>query len=187
MHTHILMLFCGLALPAMAQEADYGFTLPVTLSAGGMYSHAWQADTPAAGPLEPGFQAMLYPSFKLGEHWYAYGAVDVNLAPYYPFQADSATNRLKVYIIQGFLAYNRTKGNKSLTVKAGQLSSAFGSFPLRYDDAQNPLLGAPTTYGAPAYGFFPVTLYGLPGMEVDASLGPLDTRLQLTNSSIANP
>jgi len=187
MGTRIFLMVCGLALPAMAQEADYGFTLPATLSAGGMYSHAWQQATPTAGPLEPGFQLMLYPSIKLGKHWYAYGAVDLNLSPYYPFQDDSATNRFKVYIVQGFLAYNRTKGNKSLTVKAGQLSTAFGSFPLRYDDAQNPLLGAPATYGAPAYGFFPVTLYGLPGMEVDTSFGPLDARLQLTNSSIANP
>jgi hypothetical protein len=183
----ILLMMCGLALPAMAQEADYGFTLPATLSAGGMYSHAWEQATPTAGPLEPGFQLMLYPSFKLGEHWYAYGAVDINLSPYNYFQDDSATNRLKVYVIQAFLAYNRTKGSRSLTIKAGQLSSAFGSFPLRYDDMQNPMLGAPATYGAPSYGNFPVTLYGLPGVEIDASLGRLDTRLQLTNSSPANP
>jgi hypothetical protein len=111
----------------------------------------------------------------------------VNLSPYYPFQADSATNRLKLYVIQAFLAYNRAKGNKSLTAKVGQLSSAFGSFPLRYDDSQNPLLGAPVTYGAPSYGSFPLTLYGLPGIEVDASLGRLDTRVQATNSYPANP
>jgi hypothetical protein len=187
MRIHIVLMLCGLALPAIAQEAEYGFALPATLSAGGMYSHQWGQATPTAGSLQPGFQSMLYPSLKLGEHWYAYGAVDVNLSPYYPFQANSATNRLKVFLIQGFVAYNRTAGRKSLTIKAGQLSSAFGSFPLRYDDAQNPLLGAPAAYGAPSYGSYPVTLYGLPGIEMDASLGRLDARLQLTNSSPANP
>jgi hypothetical protein len=181
----IFWILCGLALPARAQEADYGFTLPATVSFGGMYSHAWQEDTPTAGPLQPGFQSILYPSLKLGEHWSAYSAIAINLSPYYPFQADSATNELKVFVIQAFLAYNRTKGNRSLTIKAGQLSSAFGSFPLRYDDSRNPVLGAPATYGAPSYGEYPVTLYGLPGVEIDASLGRLDTRLQFTNSSPA--
>ncbi len=185
--TNILLIICALALPGIAQEADYGFTLPATLSAGGMYSHAWQSATPTAGPLEPGFQLMLYPSFKLGEHWYVYGAVDANLSPYNLFQDNSATNRVEVYVIQAFLAYHRASGTRSLTIKAGQLSSAFGSFLLRYDDTMNPLLGAPATYGAPAYGSSQVTLYGLPGIEVDASLGRLDARLQLSNSSPANP
>jgi hypothetical protein len=150
MRTAIFLMICGLALPAMAQEADYGFALPATLSAGGMYSHAWEQATPTAGPLEPGFQLVLYPSFKLGEHWYAYSAVDVNLSPYNYFQDNSATNRLQFFVIQAYLAYHRAKGSRSLTIKAGQLSSAFGSFPLRYDDMQNPVLGAPATYGAPS-------------------------------------
>jgi len=187
MRTAILLLSCALAPWGLAQEADYGVALPATLSAGGMYSHAWEQATPTAGPLEPGFQLMVYPSLKLGEHWYVYSALDVNLSPYYPFQAESATNRLEFYVIQAFAAYHRAKGSRSLTVKAGQLSSAFGSFPLRYDDTVNPLLGAPATYGAPSYGNFPVTLYGLPGVEADASLGRLDARVQLTNSSPANP
>ena len=183
----IIMAFCCLALPVLAQEAGYGFTLPATLSAGGMYSHAWQQDTPTAGPLEPGFQLMMYPSFKLGEHWYVSGVVDATLAPYSPFQSDSATNRVEFYVIQAFLAYHRASGSKSLTIKAGQLSSAFGSFPLRYDDMLNPVIGAPATYGESSEGTSQITLFGLPGIEVDATVGHLDTRLQLTNSSPANP
>jgi hypothetical protein len=38
-----------------------------------------------------------------------------------------------------------------------------------------------------AYGMVPVTLYGLPGAEVDLSLARIDARLQLTNSSPVNP
>ena len=77
----IVLSICGLALPAWGQEADYGFTLPATVSLGGMYSHTWQPDTPTAGPMQPGFQSMLYPSLKLGPHWYAYSAVAINLSP----------------------------------------------------------------------------------------------------------
>lgn len=149
------------ALPLLAQEADFGLTLPITFSAGGMYSHRWQLATPTAGPLEAGAHAMFYPSLKLGEHWYAYGAIDVNSSPYYGFQANSATNRVKVFITQGFIAYTRSSGNQTFTVQAGQVASAFGAFPLRYKDAQNPLLDAPLSYGSPSYGTFPVTLYGL--------------------------
>src|SRR6266849_8459682 len=40
---------CGLALisalPVMAQEAEYGLTLPITLGAGGMFSRRWQPDS----------------------------------------------------------------------------------------------------------------------------------------------
>ena len=38
-----------------------------------------------------------------------------------------------------------------------------------------------------SWGIFPVTLYGLPGSEVDLTLGRMDARVQVTNSSPANP
>jgi hypothetical protein len=37
------------------------------------------------------------------------------------------------------------------------------------------------------YGLTPVTLYGLPGVETEISLGRADGRLQITNSSPSNP
>jgi len=92
----------------------------------------------------------------------------------------------------------------TVLVKAGQLTSAFGSFPLHYDDADNALLDQPFSYvtylnlrpdqlpcsgddiiygaqyatavtyhcgGSTAArdGLTPVTLYGLPGVELDLS------------------
>jgi len=42
----------------------------------------------------------------------------------------------------------------------------------------------PVRYG---YGIFPVTLYGLPGAEINVSHRRLDLRLQLTNSSPSRP
>src|SRR5262249_15019896 len=115
----------------------------------------------------------------------------------------------------------------SATLKAGQLASAFGSFPLRYDDMANPLPDQPLSYRSRlrirpdqlpcgvndlarqwknysrgflppvrfvcggditnAAGMFPVTLYGLPGVELDISSSHLDARAQLINSSPSNP
>ena len=101
----------------------------------------------------------------------------------------------------------------TVLVKAGQLTTAFGAFPLHYDDNDNALLDQPLSYStylklpslqcnAPQgdwagnscggaqqdnYGLTPVTLYGLPGIEVDLSGHNIDARLQLTNSSPANP
>jgi hypothetical protein len=65
----------------------------------------------------------------------------------------------------------------------GQLLSAFGSFPQRYDSADNPLIGVPSAYG---YYYKPVTLLGLAGAQADATAGKLDARIQLVNSSPAN-
>src|SRR5262249_36822212 len=67
---------------------------------------------------------------------------------------------------------------------AGQLSSAFGSFLLRYDDAKNPLPDQPLAYG---YYYQPVTVFGLAGAEADITFHRLDARAQFVNSSPANP
>ena len=69
-------------------------------------------------------------------------------------------------------------------VRAGQLTSAFGSFLLRYDPASNPLTGVPagmaiTEAGSPSRA--------LAGAQVDATIGPFDMRAQFTNSSPVNP
>ena len=82
-------------------------------------------------------------------------------------------------------------------MKMGKLASAFGAFPLHYDDVVNPLIDQPLPYtylllqpsssGSQNYGFTPVTLYGLPAAEVDLSWHRLDTRFQVTNSSPYNP
>jgi hypothetical protein len=44
------------------------------------------------------------------------------------------------------VGYTATRGKTTVAVKAGQLVSAFGSFPLRYDDAENPLMDQPLSY-----------------------------------------
>jgi hypothetical protein len=63
------------------------------------------------------------------------------------------------------------------------LSSAFGSFLLRYDDAVNPLIDKPLSYGY----YSGVTLLGLAGAQVDATYDKMDFRAQFVNSSPLNP
>jgi len=69
-----------------------------------------------------------------------------------------------------------------VVVRAGELSTAFGSFLLRYDDADNPLIDMPMAYGY----YSTVTTGGLAGAQVDATRGKLDARAQFVNSSPAN-
>ena len=70
-----------------------------------------------------------------------------------------------------------------MQVKVGELSSVFGSFPLHYDDKDNPMVDLPLQYGY--YGSF-ATLNSLAGVETDATWKRLDARAQFTNSSPAN-
>jgi hypothetical protein len=134
-----------LAIPALAQDANFGFSVPMTLSAGGMYTERLQSEGPAS-PITGGFRAMFYPTLKLGSHWFAYGAVQVRLAPYFYYDAYDGDHEFYNNIIQAYLGYSFRAGQTSVVIKAGRLSSAFGSFPLRYDDLENPLLDQPLPY-----------------------------------------
>jgi len=49
-------------------------------------------------------------------------------------------------VIQAFAGYSFQAKGMSVVIKAGRLSSAFGSFPLRYDDTENSLLDQPLSY-----------------------------------------
>jgi hypothetical protein len=64
------------------------------------------------------------------------------------------------------------------------MSTAFGSFMLRYDDADNALVDLPIGYG---YYYSPVSILGVAGAQIDATEGKWDARVQFANSSPANP
>jgi len=216
-----LLLLAACSLPVTAQEAETGIAVPVTITGGALYSHRMLGDNPAAGPLAGAFHAAFSPSLRLNAHWFAYASIQLRSTPFYYYDAFDADHDIKLQAVQAFVGYTRTYKSARLLVKAGQLVTAFGSFPLHYDDADNALLDQPLSYstylklpplpracnaqvftqnqdapwtGSPCggwqadeYGLTPVTLYGLPGVEVDLSVHKLDARLQLTNSSPANP
>src|SRR5258708_36758566 len=90
---------------------------------------------------------------------------------------------MRADVLQAQLRYSRFWQKRSLVVRLGQMSSAFGSFLLRYDDAANPLIGLPQAYG---YYYKGVTSLGLAGAQVDVVGDRFDARAQYTNSSPAN-
>ncbi len=184
-------LIAVLLLPAsvlMAQEGS-GFTVPATLTAGALYTHRLQTEDPQASPFAPAIRALVSPQVQFGNHWLAAATVHVSSTPFFPFQAYDAERTLFARVIQAYVGYRYSSGKSAFTVKAGKLASAFGSFPLRYEDDQNALIDAPVGYGASEYGplEYPVTLYGLPGVQVTATIRKVDARFQFTNSSPANP
>ena len=203
-----------------AQTSDFGIDVPITVSGGAMYSERLQLRDPSASAESAGFRGMLYPTLQLGKHWFAYSAFQVYYDPYFYYDAFSPGHEVETNVIQAFAGYSFTAKRASVVIKAGRLSTAFGSFPLHYDDAVNPLLDQPLSYiqtltirtdqlpcgtsdlKRQSYGFVingcggvsggksgltPVTLYGLPAVEADMSLGRIDARLQLTSGSPMNP
>jgi hypothetical protein len=138
------MLLCGLASPA--QDADSGLSVPVTISGGAMYSERLQLRDPSNSPAAGAFRTMLYPTLRLGSHWFGYAAVQVRSTPYFYYDAFTPGHVVDTDVLQAFVGYSVKQDAISMVIKAGQLSSAFGSFPLHYDDAENPLLDQPLSY-----------------------------------------
>ncbi|HEY7334522.1 MAG TPA: hypothetical protein VH639_06535 [Bryobacteraceae bacterium] len=183
MRASILVL--GFALVARAQEASSGFELRTTISGAGFYSHQLSSGGDDDGPVSGGMRAMLYPVWKWNEHWSVQGAVQLHSQPYFFEELGDAEERgMKTNALQAHIDYSRFWKNGSLVVRAGILSSAFGSFLLRYDDAANPLIDMPVSYG---YYYKGVSDLGLAGIQADATIGKLDFRAQFANSSPANP
>ncbi len=136
----------ALAPAALGQESDFGIAMPIVASAGVMDSQRLQLSNPNNSPAAFGLRVMLYPTIKLGKHWFGYAAVQVRQMPYFYYDAFLSERGLTTDVVQGYMGYAVQSGRSSLVIKAGQLVSAFGSFPLRYDDFDNPLLDQPLGY-----------------------------------------
>ena len=143
------LLFAGALsaiVPLCAQETSSGISVPVTASAGVMDTQRLQLADPSGSPASEGLRLMLYPTLQLGPHWFAYSAVQVRLSPYFYYDAYYPEHEWYTDVIQAYAGYAIRGDKSSIVIKAGRLASAFGSFPLRYDDAQNPLLDQPLSY-----------------------------------------
>jgi hypothetical protein len=182
MKRSILMLCC-VQSGLWAQEASSGFELSATISEGASYSHELEEAPRSGSPLSGGFRSVLYPTWKLNKHWAVSGAIQTHSRPYFFEEFSTQGYGVKTDILQAHLSYSKFWTNGSVVARLGQLSSAFGSFLLRYDDAVNPLIDMPMSYG---YYYKPVSSNGLTGAQVDVTQGKLDMRAQFTNSSPAN-
>jgi hypothetical protein len=220
---HLLALFIGLTIAsAFAQDATRGIAMPVTLTGGVMESERGREADPEAATVFPGLRAVIYPGLKINSRWFVSSAIQFQSTPFSYYEAYYPERTIETHIQQLSLNYTRTGERSSLGFKVGQLQSAFGSFPLRYSDAVNPLLDQPfayayavkfrpdqlpcgvrdlkeqeayTTYvehycgGSTAVreGMIPVTLYGIAGVELNATWRRFDSRMQITNSSPSDP
>ena len=68
----VLAIFLLAPCLTWAQEAETGIAMPFTVSGIGMYTQRPQIADPSAASAIAGFRAMLYPSVKLGSHWFGY-------------------------------------------------------------------------------------------------------------------
>lgn len=171
------------ALPRVfAQEADSGFELRATLSAEAVGSSDLTGAPRDGDPATGAFRAMLYPVWKINRHWSFEGAVQVHSRPYFFDEFSTQGYGVRSDILQGRMNYAQFWKKASIVVSAGMLSSAFGSFLLRYDDAVNPLIDKPLDYGY----YQGITLLGLAGVQADGTYGKWDFRAQLVNSSAIN-
>jgi hypothetical protein len=167
-----------------AQEAASGFDLGVTVSSEALYSPQLSSDPRNGSAATGAFRAILYPTYKLSDHWTMSGAVEAYSHPYFFEDFSTNTHGVEVDLLQAQISYSRFWENRSLVLHAGQLSSAFGSFLLRYDDLVNPLVDMPKSYSYYQKG---VSTDSLAGAELDTTFGKFDLRNQITNSSPANP
>jgi len=175
-----LLLLTAAAALASGQEAQFGATFPVVISGQVMSTDRAGAEhSPSAA-----YRMIVSPTVKLGANWFGYSAIQVHRSPYFFEEAYEKTRETRVDVLQAYIGYTRSARDRTLTVKAGQLTSAFGAFPLRYDDSRNALIDMPFGYGA--YGG-PISVYGIPGVEVNAVIGRADARAQFTNSSPISP
>jgi hypothetical protein len=109
--------------------------------------------------------------------------VEAYSVPYFSEAYSDPGEGARVRLMQANIGYSQVWNGGSLVIRAGQLTSAFGSFLLRYDDADNSLTDAPMEYGYYGKG---ITTLGLAGAEADLTEGKWDARAQFTNSSPAS-
>ncbi|HXE07481.1 MAG TPA: hypothetical protein VN612_06275 [Acidobacteriaceae bacterium] len=178
-----ICLALSICTQSRAQEADRGADLRATLSGESLTSSTLTQSPRYGSAGAAGFRAVFYPTLKFSDHWTVTGAWQAISHPYFYETFTMQSYGVKGYLLQASLNYTRVSDKGSLMVRAGQMTSTFGSFLLRYDDLTNPVAGMPVQYGY--YGA--VSAQGLAAAEIDATRGRFDGRLQIANSSPANP
>lgn len=172
------------ARAAMPQEAGSGADLRATVTAQAVGSNELTEAPRSGAPMVVGAHVAVYPTIKLNEHWFATGAVQLVTRPYYYAGLSTAGFGAEGELLQAALNYSRVSQKGALLVRAGEMPTAFGSFLLRYDDAENPLVDIPMEYG---YYYPLVSILGVAGAQIDATRRKWDSRIQFANSSPANP
>jgi hypothetical protein len=167
-----------------AQEASSGLDLRATLTAQAVASNELTEAPRSGAPMTVGSRSVVYPTLKINGNWFITGALQLTTRPYFFDELSTPGYGAKGEVLQATLNYFRPFKKGTLLVRAGQMSTAFGSFVLHYDDADNALVDQPIEYG---YYYAPVSILGVAGAQADVTYGKWDARLQFANSSPTNP
>lgn len=182
---YLELILCLVATPWLAaQEASSGADLRATLTAQAVGSNELTEAPRSEAPMAAGAHALLYPTIKFNENLFITGSLQFFTRPYYYSDLTTAGYGAKGNILQATLNYSRVSPKGSVLLRAGEMSTAFGSFLLRYDEAVNPLVDVPSEYG---YYYALVSFLGVTGAQIDVTRGNSDGRIQFANSSPANP
>ena len=176
----LLAVGCSAAAQESAAGVDVRATVTGQFAASSLFTQTGVDKSPASA----GLRAVVYPTIKMSEHWTATAAWQLYTRPYFFDSFAQKNTGASGALLQGSLNYARVSEKGSLVIRAGILPTAFGAFLLRYDDAENPLVDLPQSYG---YYYEPVSSLGVAAAQVDATHGRFDGRVQFANSSPANP
>ena len=143
----LTIAFICAPLVVRAQDGKLGIAMPVTISFEGLTTNRGQIFIPTSSNRAASFRAVLYPKLKLGSHWYVSTAVQISREPYFYYYSYYPTRETETEVLLGFVGYAWSGERKAASIKVGRLPSAFGSYPLRYDDASNSLIDSPLSYG----------------------------------------
>jgi hypothetical protein len=179
-----LLAIAAGASAAAQEEAASGVDVRATVTGQFAASSVFTQPGVSKSPAAAGMRVVVYPTVKVSDHWTATAAWQLYTKPYFFDSFAQKSSGAKGTLLQGTLNYSRVSEKASLVVRAGMMSTAFGAFLLRYDDAENPLVDLPQSYG---YYYEPATSLGVAGAQVDATRGRWDGRVQFANSSPANP
>ncbi len=203
--------------PAYGQEATYGISLPITISGGAGYTHgpensevngAFRAVVSPA--LSLGSHWFAYAALETRSSSYlGYTAPtdDDHAVIFTPMQAyigyrtelKGASFLLKAGQLGSAFGLGPLEYNDTTMPLIGPPPVYEMNLPLRSDqlpcgvkDLLWQSYGSDITLHcggsvAEGYGLTPVTLYGLPGFEAELSWKRIDARVEITNSSPANP
>lgn len=177
-------IFLGIGRQLRSQEASEGIDVHATLTMQSVASNELSDEPRNGSPIILATRSVFYPTIKFDENWFVTGTVQFATRPYFYQDLSTSGYGAKGNVLQAALNYSRVSDRGSLVLRVGEMPTAFGAFMLRYDDSTNPLVDVPLAYG---YYYAPVSFLGVAGMEVDASRGKLDGRVQFANSSPANP
>lgn len=182
--TVLPFLLLGIGYRLVAQEASKGIDLRGTLTMESVASNHLSAKPRSGEPIILAARSVVYPIVKFNENWFLTGAIQFATRPYFYQDLSSTGFGARGSLLQAAVNYSRVSTRGSLVARAGEMPTAFGSFMLRYDETNNPLVDVPPGYG---YYYAPVSFLGVAGVEVEGSCNKFDGRLQFANSSPANP